>query len=371
MSSKNDKKKNKKNENGINLTLNKKTLYIIIGSIVVVLLAVVLILNRNKIFNSNGIFNNSDKSIKIVASANKSVTYEKYENEYVSINIPKGWKVEEYKDYYAYYVLRAYDPNNEDYQIFFNLKTDGFTKSAKAKDYYAKRTPKATQANLPVLSPATTEHYFELFSDIHDAVLKINNGVSYYPKLDNFKSVEKLGTINVGGDILRGTYNGVNGNAEGIFTATVKEMDAIYLGSIDVSYYLVYYTAFITTPENELVNWENVLLNSLSSLEFTEKFQTGFYKELNKNSKTFSFNMKQSQEITNGIMDSWEKRQKSLDIQSQKRSDATLGYERVYDTETGEVYKAYNGFTDSYSGNRYKPIDDSQYAKSISGYIER
>ena len=53
-----------------------------------------------------------------------------------------------------------------------------------------------------------------------------------------------------------------------------------------------------------------------------------------------------------------EKRNASFDIMSQKQSDATLGYERVYDTETNEVYKAYNGFTDDYDGERYKPITD-------------
>ena len=56
---------------------------------------------------------------------------------------------------------------------------------------------------------------------------------------------------------------------------------------------------------------------------------------------------------------------------SQKQSDATLGYERVYDTETNEIYKAYNGFTDDYDGKRYKSITDDMYAEKTSGYIEK
>ena len=76
-------------------------------------------------------------------------------------------------------------------------------------------------------------------------------------------------------------------------------------------------------------------------------------------------------QITDGIMDSWEKRNKSYDIMSQKQSDATLGYERVYDTETNEVYKAYNGFTDDYSGKRYKSITDDMYTDKVVGYIEK
>ena len=71
------------------------------------------------------------------------------------------------------------------------------------------------------------------------------------------------------------------------------------------------------------------------------------------------------------IMYSWNKRSASYDIISQKQSDATLGYERVYDTNTGEVYRAYNGFTDSYKGNRYQTVTDDMYTKAVSGYIEK
>lgn len=44
----------------------------------------------------------------------------------------------------------------------------------------------------------------------------------------------------------------------------------------------------------------------------------------------------------------------------------------MYDTETGRIYKATNGFTDDYDGKRYQPVtDDSMYAKAVSGYIEK
>ena len=46
-------------------------------------------------------------------------------------------------------------------------------------------------------------------------------------------------------------------------------------------------------------------------------------------------------------------------------------YERVYDTETNEIYKAYNGFNDEYDGERYKPVTDDMYLQKTSGYIEK
>lgn len=55
----------------------------------------------------------------------------------------------------------------------------------------------------------------------------------------------------------------------------------------------------------------------------------------------------------------------------QKQSDATLGYERICDTETGEIYKAENGWSDGYHGDRYQLVsEDSMYLEPISGYIE-
>lgn len=76
-------------------------------------------------------------------------------------------------------------------------------------------------------------------------------------------------------------------------------------------------------------------------------------------------------EVLDGIMSSWENRNTSQDIISQKQSDATLGYERICDTETGEIYKAENGWSDGYHGDRYQLVsEDSMYLEPISGYIE-
>ena len=38
-------------------------------------------------------------------------------------------------------------------------------------------------------------------------------------------------------------------------------------------------------------------------------------------------------------MNAWENRSKIYDIMSQKQSDQILGYERVYNTDTNEIYK--------------------------------
>lgn len=113
------------------------------------------------------------------------------------------------------------------------------------------------------------------------------------------------------------------------------------------------------------------MTESLGTLEYSENFvnasiQAG--QEVVQQAMDFSRN---ANEVLNGIMSSWKARDTSVDIQSQKQSDATLGYERVYDTETGDIYRAENGWSDSYSGERYQPVtEDEMYVQPISGYIE-
>ena len=72
-------------------------------------------------------------------------------------------------------------------------------------------------------------------------------------------------------------------------------------------------------------------------------------------------------EMQDAIMSSWESRNTSQDIISQKQSDATMGFERVMDTETGEIYQTDNGFTDWYDGERYTSITDDQYTEAVVG----
>ena len=74
-------------------------------------------------------------------------------------------------------------------------------------------------------------------------------------------------------------------------------------------------------------------------------------------------------ETSDMIMSSWENRNASFDIMSQKQSDATMGYERIKDTQTGEIIKIDNGFMDHYDGTRYTTISDAQYADPVDKVV--
>ena len=319
--------------------------------------------------------------VKIVQSENKKIEYEDYNNGLVSLKIPKGWKVDVAPTDYIHYSFKVYNPNNPNYMFLFGLKQEGFLKSEKARSTYAKLYPDAMFSKLAPIDPQTTEAFYKVWNDN----VKLSNETElkqeYFPYLNEFTVLDNLGKSDLGGDILRATFKDNSGNLnQGLFTATVMSTGSYYINTdifnlfsekVDVWPLNVYNIIFMAAPDSEFINYEEVLDYCISTITFSDKFMSGFNTEEQTLVSTIKANQQVYDSISDMIMDSWEKRNNSYDIISQKQSDATLGYERVYDTETGDIYKAYNGFTDDYHGDRYQTITDDMYTKSISGYIEK
>ena len=315
-----------------------------------------------------------ETNVKIREVETKTIKYTDFDNGLIKMKIPEGWKVDVLGDY-IHYTVKVYNPNRPTYQFFFNLKTEGYNKSEDAKAFQQKYYPNDIFAKNPVIADKTTEGFYKIFNELGP----LNNTASFtFPTLTDFTVVENFGTGLLGGDILRATFKDADGQeAEGLFTAYVYDAGPYYVNEnimsgkqIDIYYLSVYDAIFITAPKDELIEWEDTLNTVASSLEFTDTFMSGFNMQQDAVMQTFQNVRSICNQITAGIMDSWEKRSKTYDIMSQKQSDATLGYERVYDTDTGDIYKAYNGFTDDYDGDRYKTIPDDMYTEKTSGYIE-
>lgn len=357
------------------ITSNKKNLII---AVLVILLIVMLLIfffggNKSSSIGSGGLFKKDNFVIR--DSETKNIVLEDYSNDLFNMKIPKGWKVDTLGDY-IHYTIKVYDPSNPLYQFFLNLKTEGYNKSQDAKNWQQKYYPDSLFAKTSVLDNPTTEGFYKIFNDLGT----LNNTSSFtFPVLNGFMVTSNLGANSLGGDILRATFTDNSGEAgEGIFMAYVYDVGSYYVSEniisgkqIDIYYLNVYDSIFMTTPKDEFINWESTLNSIFSSLQFTDTFLNGYNSEQDSVMKNFQSIRNIGNQISDSIMSSWENRSASYDIMSQKQSDATLGYERVYDTETNEVYKAYNGFTDDYDGARYKAIDDSMYTKGISGYIEK
>ena len=355
-----------------NVKLNSMQKKLVIISVAAITILVCVILFSN---NGKGIFNNSDSNVKIVKSEVSKIELEDYNTSEFTIKKPKGWKVDTLGDY-IHYTIKVYDPNNSSYQFFFNMKTEGYNKSEAAKKWQQKYYPNNIFSKTSVIATKDTEGFYKIFNDLGT----LNNTSTFtFPTLTDFTVTDNLGKGSLGGDMLRATFKDTNGkDGEGIFTAYVYDAGPYYVyenivsgKKIDIQYLNVYDAIFITAPKDELIDWQDTLNTICSSLEFTDTFINGFNKAQDAVMKNFQHIRSIGNQISDGIMDSWNKRNKSFDIMSQKQSDATLGYERVYDTETNDIYKAYNGFTDDYDGDRYKSITDDMYSQKTSGYIQK
>ena len=321
------------------------------------------------------------EKVKITPSASKSVEYEKYDNGLVSLDIPKGWKVEVALTDYIHYTFKVYNPGDPNYMLFFNLKLEGFLKSTRARNTYKNLYPDSGFAKLPAIDPQTTEAFYKVWNETAKYANEVDLKTNFIPYFDDFTIIEDIGDSNLGGDILRATFKDSSGNlVQGLFTATVKDVGSYYINEnmfdlmsaqVDVAPLNVYNTMFMTAPDAEFNDWQEVLDHCLGTIEFSQDFVKGFNNEESQLVATIQANQKIYDSISDMIMSSWEARNDSYDRISQKQSDATMGYERVYDTETGDIYKADVGFTDDYHGDRYELITDDMYTLPTSGYIEK
>ena len=343
--------------------MKKKTLYILFSALMIIVLT------------GCGKTITKENNVKIKDAETKSIKFTDFDNGLIKMKVPDGWKVDVLGDY-IHYTVKVYNPQKPIYQFYFNLKVEGFNKSEEAKKWQQKYYPDSIFAKASVIATKDTEGYYKIFNDMGP----LNNTENFtFPILTDFTVIENLGQGIFGGDTLRATFKDENNEeGEGIFTAYVYDAGPYYVNEniisgkkIDTYYLSVYDSIFITAPKDEFINWEKTLNTIAGSLEFTDTFLNGFNKEQDAVMKNFQSIRNICNQISDGIMDSWAKRSASFDIMSQKQSDATLGYERVYDTETNETYKAYNGFTDDYDGERYKSVTDEMYTKGISGYIEK
>ncbi len=360
----------------------EKILMVSLITVIIILVIVGGILIKEKMSNnidnssSTGKFNiGKNQQVEIKKNEAKSVNLVDYDNGLIKMKIPEGWKVDTLGDY-IHYTVKAYNPEDPDYQFFFNMKTEGYTKSQAAKEFYQRYYPNDIFAKTSVLADKTTEGFYKIFNDLGT----LNNTAEFtFPTLTDFSVVENLGTAPIGGDILRASFKDANGkDGEGIFTAYVYDAGPYYVNEyvmsgnkIDIYYLNVYDTMFITAPKDQLVDWEETLTKICSSFEFSDTFISQYNSQQDAVMKNFQSVRAVCNQTSDMIMSAWESRSASYDRMSQKQSDAILGYERVYDTDTGEIYKAYNGFTDDYQGERYQSISDDMYTKPTDGYIER
>ena len=322
--------------------------------------------------------------VNVVPTAASALKLTEKDTEAFTMQIPEGWEIRYGWDGEKMLMLRVWDPENPMNQIFYATDMVPFMKSKASADVYAvSGTTLFSEA--PVLDPATNETLFRQIPALkkyYRETIKSESTAAILPEIYDFALLENLSVSSALNDaslddsIVYGTFTNADGSieGEGIGFASIVDLFGVMpspLYGTDMSYYNVYNFTAITSAKDEFVNYEELLCKSFASLQLKQEFVNLM---LQNSEESFTYLQQVNASITASYYsynDAWLARSQSADISRQKYSDATLGYERVYDTETGEIYKAYNGFTDDYTGERYQPVTDDMYTQGWSGYIEK
>ena len=298
----------------------------------------------------------------VVASEQSKIKYERYDNGLFSAEIPKGWKVEihEQSDY-IHYTFQIYNPEKPDVRILYNMQTTGYWATKKDYDWYNNNYPKNELSNQPYL---TEQNTLGVLREIY----KMIPSTSMFPMrvYSGWEKIETLGRDVFGGEIIHVTAKNPEGKGiEGICSASVMVFNLYYVNMANA-----YALTMMTAPEGELSSWITVFEHIYGSIVYSQRYQSELNKQLVASGQATMEISKLCSQMTDIVISGWEGRQAAYDRISQKQSDATLGYERVYDTEKNEIYRAPLDFLDNYSGSRYQKVTDDQYLLPVDGYIQ-
>lgn len=315
-----------------------------------------------------------------------------------NMDLPKGWVVSTVGEYTGF-GLCAYDPENPERKIFYYSKMEPILKSSAQKNTYKNMASMVQEhdaygyhafSELPVMKPTTVG-----FLKVYNKLLKVADKypefypTHKYPDMHNIKVLETFNNSTPQGSncldnkIARVTFKSDNDNScEGLIAGQVvnKITDWNSVPGVDMGFYCVYSFMGVTAEAAEFDGLEETMLKCLSSFTFTEEYLAESKQKTAEQTEQILAQNREMQAAYDSYNAAWSSRQTKYDIISQKTSDATLGYDRLYDPDTGEIYRAEVGFYDSYDINRedysksnLQIIDDSTkdyYLKDVDYYLQ-
>ncbi|MBW1971896.1 MAG: hypothetical protein JRI44_03520 [Deltaproteobacteria bacterium] len=223
---------------------------------------------------------------------------------------------------------------------------------------------------MPVIAPLTPENFLKRFHLITKTQIA-RNFMPQAPSLDNLTIINSTPaqSLITGGttSLIRAIFAEHGRVGEGLFMVTVAPL-LPFTGNPGSGIGYGMLISGITAPKKEFKYLVNTLVGILNSFTISQRYtqmcmaqQAQTYKAILRAGRTLS-------ETSDMIMEGWQRRNKVYDIIAEKRSDAILGKERLYDPNTNQVYEFRNGFYDQYrlNRNRYEmnnlqPLPDNNY----------
>ncbi len=309
----------------------------------------------------------------VTASPLPTLKLENYDGGFFSLKKPVGWEVVTAGGC-STFAFDARDKANPANRIFFfgEIGPVYLAESQKEVDqnYMDMGGYPVLWFEMPVIDPLTPENFLASFHLI--AQTSIAQG--FMPGLPEFNDIEIIATgeettFIAGGQtkVIRALFREGGQLGEGLFYITVAPLIPLTgLPSGGIGYGFCF--TGITAARDDFKFYESQLQESLNSLKFSEAYVKDCLAQQQQQGAALRDIGQTLSETSDIIMDSWESRNRSDDILSEKRSDAMLGYERVYDPDTGTVYETPLGFYDDYNTNRDKykmdnlqPLPDSDW----------
>ena len=282
-----------------------------------------------------------------------SVQWEPYSNAYFTLNVPSGWKV----DWNGNAQRMAWMATSPDGKI--GVSNIDHNYAAKAKNMQ-----QTLGMNMTLKKGTVKEYFKKMYADTTD-YFKVKNSCVPADK-DQLQALRPDKAIR-DYQSLYATFSENGWEGEGIYSAVIMDSQDIYIRGMNYGIWEINGTFTEWSPLGELINWQPVLAQMLQSFNYTDYYIQEWRSYMNSNDTPTS-----SVNDEDPVMEAFEERSRSDTIIQEKRSDMIGEYERVYDNDTGEIYRAYNGFLDDIGDqNKYTPITDDQYTEGYVGWIDK
>jgi hypothetical protein len=235
--------------------------------------------------------------------------------------------------------------------------------------------------DMPVVDPLTPESFMSKW-DLIAGSRVAQAFMPQFPRLENLEIVsatEEPTLVSIGETgLVRALFTRDGELGEGLFLLTVVPL-VPYTAAPGGGLGYGFLVTGVSAPQSEFRQLENDLVRCLGSLDISQSYvddcltvQSQQYAGLLRAGKTLS-------EASDLIMKGWKNRSRTYDIISEKRGDAIMGKERLYDPETGTVYEFDAGFhdeyvpkQDQYEMNNLAPLPEDDYSlwmtEPLDGY---
>jgi hypothetical protein len=320
--------------------------------------------------NSN-LVNEKDKEEKMATV--EELAIEHYDGDFFSLNKPSKWKISTVGNCSSF-SFRVYDPDNENNQVFMigELGPIYLNENQKMLDLQAINYwgMEVKWIEMPVIIPLTPENYLLNLGNMR----RTNYCSSHRGVIPSFDKIEIISSKKLNPLIINSQYSEMrvvisnnNATAEGIIGLSVIQLiESLGSPGTGIGYGMSIYGFTYETGKFEMM--AEVLTKMLNSFKFDENYYKNCIAQIQAANNSIYNTSNMLSQMSDEMYERYSQRNQSDDITAAKRSDAMLNYERLYDPETGDVYRVNQDFYDSYirnetnyQMNNLEPIPSNNY----------